>query len=147
MQWENAPGRSGCPLESRSRTDLAFTNHHNWGHCVEAISCRTVVSILILSNVQKGRCPMIRNRLSPFFVLLALSAGGSRAAALTGREVIDTAQQRNGFSTWRDRKMETMIESYSGTTIARTREATVTEQTDPRGEHRTLVEFTAPADS
>src|SRR2546428_286489 len=67
------------------------------------------------------------------------------AAALSGREVMDTAQQKNGFSTWRDRVLETTMESYA-TTLQRTREATVSEQTDPRGEHRTFMEFTGPAD-
>ena len=67
------------------------------------------------------------------------------AAALTGREVIDGAQKKNGFTTWHDRVLETTMESYT-TSLARTREATVTEQTDPRGEHRTFMEFTGPAD-
>ncbi len=76
---------------------------------------------------------------------LLLSALVGPAAALTGREVIDTAQKKNGFSTWRDRTLETTMESYT-TTLERTREATVTEQTDPRGEHRTFMQFTGPAD-
>ena len=80
------------------------------------------------------------------FVLIIL-ASALPAAALTGREVIDSAQQKNGFSTWRDRRMETTLESYAGETLGRTREATIAEQTDPRGEHRTFTEFTAPADS
>jgi outer membrane lipoprotein-sorting protein len=65
--------------------------------------------------------------------------------AVTGREVIDDAQKRNGFSTWRDRILDVTTESYT-TTLQRTRDATVTEQTDPRGEHRTFMEFTGPAD-
>jgi outer membrane lipoprotein-sorting protein len=67
------------------------------------------------------------------------------AAALTGREVIDTAQRTNGFSTWHDRTLETTMETYT-TSLERTREATVSEQTAPRGEHRTFMEFTAPSD-
>jgi len=74
-------------------------------------------------------------------VLLAVTP----AAALTGREVIDTAQKKNGFSTWHDRVLETTMESYS-TSLTRTRDATVTEQTDPRGAHRTFMQFTGPAD-
>ena len=77
--------------------------------------------------------------------LVLLSGSLAPAAALTGREVIDTAQKKNGFSTWRDRVLETTMESYS-TTLQRTREAKVSEQTDPRGEHRTFMEFTGPAD-
>ena len=68
------------------------------------------------------------------------------ARALTGREVIDTAQQKNGFSTWKDRVQSATMESYDKDTLARTRELDVTEQTDPRGEHRTLIVFTGPAD-
>ena len=71
--------------------------------------------------------------------------GAGSARALTGREVIDTAQQKNGLATWRDRILDTTMESYT-TTLQRTREATITEQTDPRGEHRTFMEFTGPAD-
>ena len=67
------------------------------------------------------------------------------AGALSGREVIETAQKKNGFSTWRDRVLETTMESYT-TSLARSRDATVSEQTDPRGEHRTFMEFTGPAD-
>jgi len=68
------------------------------------------------------------------------------ARALTGREVIDTAQQKNGFSTWNDRVQTATMESYDKDTLARTRELEVIEQTDPRGEHRTFIEFTGPAD-
>ena len=75
----------------------------------------------------------------------ALALGAGRAAALTGREVIDDAQKKNGFSTWHDRVLDTTMESYT-TTLQRTRDATVSEQTDPRGEHRTFMEFVGPAD-
>src|SRR5207247_443272 len=84
--------------------------------------------------------------LEPLLAALVLICGArTPAAALSGREVMDTAQQKNGFSTWRDRVLETTMESYA-TTLQRTREATVSEQTDPRGEHRTFMEFTGPAD-
>lgn len=78
------------------------------------------------------------------WLLAALLAGP--AWALTGREVIDDAQKKHGFSTWHDRVLEIVMESYT-TTLQRTREATVTEQTQPRGEHRTFMEFTAPSDA
>ena len=68
------------------------------------------------------------------------------AAALTGREVIDGAQKKNGFTTWHDRVLETTMESYTKDSLQRTRDATVTEQTDPRGEHRTFMQFTSPSD-
>jgi outer membrane lipoprotein-sorting protein len=73
-------------------------------------------------------------------------AAAAPATALTGREVIDTAQQKNGFSTWHDRKASARMESYDKETLARTRELDVTEQTDPRGEHRTFLAFTGPTD-
>lgn len=80
-------------------------------------------------------------------LLVALSlATATPAAALTGREVIDGAQKKNRFSTWRDRVSEVTMESYA-TSLQRTRDATISEQTDPRGEHRTFMEFTAPADT
>jgi putative membrane protein len=79
-------------------------------------------------------------------VVLAFLLGAvAPAGALTGREVIDGAQKKNGFSTWRDRILDATMQSYSKT-LERTRELTITEQTDPRGEHRTFMEFTGPAD-
>jgi len=81
------------------------------------------------------------------FVLAAAVALLARpASALSGREVVETAQRKNGFSTWHDRILETTMESYTAANLDRTRDATVTEQTDPRGEHRTFMQFTAPAD-
>ena len=74
---------------------------------------------------------------------LSLSAP---ARALTGREIVDEAQRRNGFSTWRDRTASATMETYDKGTLARTREIDITEQTDPRGEHRTFMRFTGPAD-
>ena len=78
--------------------------------------------------------------------LAALVALAAPAGAMTGREVIDTAQQRNGFSTWHDRSAAATMETWDKGTLARTREIDVTEQTDPRGEHRTFLRFTSPAD-
>lgn len=78
--------------------------------------------------------------------LAALVALAAQAGAMTGREVIDTAQQRNGFSTWHDRTAAATMETWDKGTLTRTREIDVTEQTDPRGEHRTFLRFTSPAD-
>jgi len=77
--------------------------------------------------------------------LIAIS-GVAPAAALTGREIIDTAQKKNGLTNWKDRRLAATMRSYEGDTLARTREIEVVEQTDPRGEHRTLITFTHPAD-
>jgi Outer membrane lipoprotein-sorting protein len=79
-------------------------------------------------------------------VLAAALALAAPAAALTGREIIDSAQKKNGFSTWKDRTSSTMMQTYDRGTLVRTRELNVTEQTDPRGEHRTFLRFTSPAD-
>ncbi len=68
------------------------------------------------------------------------------ASAMTGREVIDTAQQKNGFSTWKDRTTTTSMDTYDKGSLVRTREMEITEQTDPRGAHRTFIRFTAPSD-
>jgi hypothetical protein len=85
-------------------------------------------------------------RVSSLWLAVTLVAAlGPRASALTGREVIDDAQKKNGLSTWRDRIIDVTMESYT-TTLQRTRDATVTEQTDARGEHRTFMEFTGPQD-
>jgi outer membrane lipoprotein-sorting protein len=83
----------------------------------------------------------------PLLLVAAVAAwcAAAPARALTGREVIETAQRKHGFSTWRDRVLDTTMETYT-TTLQRSRDATVTEQTDPRGEHRTFMEFTGPAD-
>lgn len=83
----------------------------------------------------------------PLALLLGLMAlGAIPASALTGREIIDTAQQKNGLSTWKDRRLAATMRSYEGDSVARTREIEVVEQTDPRGEHRTLMTFIGPAD-
>jgi outer membrane lipoprotein-sorting protein len=84
---------------------------------------------------------MIRSILACTLVLLV-----APAFALTGREVIETAQKKNGFSTWKDRTSTTTMTTYSGGTITRARDMDINEQTDPRGEHRTFMDFTGPAD-
>jgi hypothetical protein len=68
------------------------------------------------------------------------------AVALTGREVIDQANQKHGFSTWKDRKAQASMDTYDKGALVRSRDMDITEQTDPRGEHRTFITFTAPAD-
>src|SRR5262249_20220546 len=81
--------------------------------------------------------------------LLVLAAALSLAVpahALTGREVIDTAQQRNGFSTWRNRVASAKMETFDKGTLARTRELDINEETDRSGEHRMFMRFTSPAD-
>jgi hypothetical protein len=79
-------------------------------------------------------------------ILAAAVVAVASAAGLTGREIIDTAQQRNGFSTWKDRTASAKMETYDKGNLVRTRELDVTEQTDPRGEHRTFLRFISPAD-
>lgn len=79
-------------------------------------------------------------------MLALVLAAVSAAAAPSGREVIDRAQERNRFSTWRDRTMSATMESFDGARLVRTREMDVHEQTDPRGEHRTFLVFVSPAD-
>jgi len=68
------------------------------------------------------------------------------AWALTGREVIDDAQKKNGLSTWHDRALTATMTTYANDVITRARDMDITEQTDPRGEHRTFIAFTGPAD-
>jgi outer membrane lipoprotein-sorting protein len=79
-------------------------------------------------------------------LLLAMLALSAQAAALTGREVIDQAQQKHGFSTWRDRTQSAQMQSYAGDTLARERTFDVAEQTDPHGDHKTFLHFTGPTD-
>jgi hypothetical protein len=81
----------------------------------------------------------------PLLGLIAVLAV-SPASAVTGREIIDTAQQKNGLTNWKDRRLAATMKSYEGETLSRTREIEVMEQTDPRGEHRTLITFVHPAD-
>src|SRR5206468_11350503 len=83
---------------------------------------------------------VMTKRLSLVAALVLACGSLTPAAALTGREGIDTAQKKSGFSTWRDRVLGASMETYT-TTLARTREANVSEQTEPRGEHRTVMEF------
>ena len=73
---------------------------------------------------------------------LLLMAPG--AVALTAGEVIEQAQSRNGFSTWHDRKSLVTLQGFDGEVSRVMREAEVYERTDPRGEHRTLMEYLSP---
>jgi len=77
--------------------------------------------------------------------LLAL-LGGTPALAMTGREVIDAAQQRHGFSTWHDRTSSGTMETWNKDVLARTRELEISEANDPRRSQRSLTEFTGPTD-
>jgi hypothetical protein len=79
-------------------------------------------------------------------LLVAVLALSPPAAALTGREVIEQAQQKHGFSTWRDRAQSALMQTYDGDTLARERSFDVAEQTDPQGAHKTFLRFTGPAD-
>jgi hypothetical protein len=54
-------------------------------------------------------------------LLCLLVVGVVPAWALTGREIIDTAQQKNGLTTWKDRRLEATLRSYDGDSLARTR--------------------------
>ena len=85
----------------------------------------------------------MRGALSTTGVLLIASG----AWAFSGREVIAEAQARNGFATWHDRRSVVTLEGFDGDIRRVTREAEVYERTDPRGEHRTLMEVVSPADS
>jgi hypothetical protein len=62
------------------------------------------------------------------YVLLFLITVASPAAALTGREVLDTAQQKNGFATWHDRKTTATMETYAKDTLERVRDVDIFEQ-------------------
>jgi hypothetical protein len=77
---------------------------------------------------------------------LVVGLGCGPGWSLTGREVIDGAQRKNGFSTWKDRTLATTMVTYAGESRTRTRDMEIAEQTDPRGEHRTFIAFTGPAD-
>lgn len=86
----------------------------------------------------------MRRTLSAALVAVVLAT--LPAAALTGREVIDSAQRKNGLTNWKDRRLSATMKTYEGDALVRTREIEVVEQTDPRGEHRTLINFIGPAD-
>src|SRR5205823_1565725 len=102
------------------------------------------VVVLFLSHPLN---PMRRKETTvTYAVLLVAVLAAGPAAALTGREVIDRAQQQNGFSTWRDRRSAATMETYDKGALGRVRDVDITEQTEPRGEHRTFMEFTAPAE-
>ena len=84
---------------------------------------------------------MIRSIVIGLLVLLAVPA-----SALTGRDVVDGAQKKNGFSTWKDRTVSATMATYASGDLTRSRDLEITEQTDPRGEHRTFMSFIGPAD-
>jgi len=73
-------------------------------------------------------------------------AGVGPAAALTGREVIDQAEAKHKYASWQFRTMRAEMENFDDGDSVRTRELEIMEQTDPRGEHRTFIHFTGPAD-
>ena len=76
----------------------------------------------------------------------ALLLAATAASAPSGHEIIEQAQGLNGFSTWRDRKSVVTLEGFDSEVGQVTRTAEIYEQTDPRGEHRTLMEFLSPDD-
>jgi hypothetical protein len=88
-----------------------------------------------------------RHTITVLVALLAVVLGSAQSTAAPGaRELLDEAAQRNGLTTWRDRTLELVIESRSGDSVTRVREAQVSESRDADGGHRTFIEFTAPAD-
>lgn len=87
--------------------------------------------------------PTLAAGISAAAALLVLAA--SDANALTGREVIEQAQVRNGFSTWHDRRTVVTLEGFDDSRRT-TREAEIFEQNDPQAEHRTLMEYLAPGE-
>jgi len=83
---------------------------------------------------------------APRVALVLVLAVSWPGFAVTGREVIDTAQRRHGFSSWHDRTCSATLEHYDGNTLGRTRDIDITEQNDPGGDQRSLTEFTGPSD-
>src|SRR5262249_34666131 len=57
-----------------------------------------------------------------------------------GRGVIAAAQARHGLATWKDRTSTVILETFEAEG-GRRREATIVEQTDPHGPHRTRIDF------
>ncbi|HLY38143.1 MAG TPA: outer membrane lipoprotein-sorting protein [Candidatus Binatia bacterium] len=76
----------------------------------------------------------------------ALVLVATAARALTGADVIAAAQARNGFAAWRERRSVVALEGFERDASRISREARVYERSDPRGEHRTMMEFTSPTD-
>ena len=99
-----------------------------------------------------ARVNLTRTRRSPAGVLaialiVAAALGNAASArASAARELLDESARRNGIATWRDRTLAATIESRSGDSVARTREAKIAESNDPDGGHRTFIEFTSPSD-
>ena len=67
---------------------------------------------------------MIRLLLAGIVALLA-----APAPALTGREVVEAAQKKNGFSTWRDRTLSATMATYASGQLTRSRDLEITEET------------------
>lgn len=93
-----------------------------------------------------SRRPRLAARLPGVLLLVALLLSAGRAETDGARELLDEAARRNGLASWRDRTLELTIESLSGESQTRVREARVSERNDPDGGHRTLIEFVGPAD-
>jgi hypothetical protein len=81
---------------------------------------------------------------------VVLTCGVLLAAAVAhgagGADVVADAQARKGLATWHDRTSLVTLEGFEGDARRIVREARVYERGDPRGEHRTLMEFLAPDD-
>jgi hypothetical protein len=76
----------------------------------------------------------------------ALLAAAVPAYGSPARELLDEAKTKNATATWTDRKLDLTIESRSGDSVARVREAEVEESKSPDGSHRTFIAFTGPSD-
>ena len=83
---------------------------------------------------------MIRLLLAGIVALLA-----APAPALTGREVVEAAQKKNGFSTWRDRTLSATMATYASGQLTRSRDLEITEIVDlvskTRGEGNVALLF------
>jgi len=84
--------------------------------------------------------------LASLTLALATLAAATPAHASAAREVLDESAKKHGTATWHDRTLDLTIESRSGDSVSRVREAQVEESNDPGGGHRTFMEFVGPAD-
>jgi len=78
--------------------------------------------------------------------IFAATTGIALADGPPARELLDEAARKNATATWTDRKLDLTIESRSGDSVARVREAEVEESKAPDGSHRTFIAFTGPSD-
>src|SRR5215471_18935516 len=92
----------------------------------------------------RRQVPNAASRLPAGAMLVAINVAAASGPP-TGRDVIVEAQARNGFATWRDRKSVVTLEGFDGANHT-TREAEVSERTDPHGEHRERFEYRSPDD-